>query len=343
MLLCTRPINKHKFEKRFGVKYSTSLLYLTNFLIRWNLIIFRNMYHFFSLKRTFKCQKSLFCKASFLQNKNWLYGENFVYNTSRLVRMFLLLGAINKEFCFFFSGKLFYKSNRHFFLLCMLSLILTLEGLGEFPIVIQNCLEFSQHPLVFISGYANRENVSYYLIFIPTTIRETTPTWGMVIIKLNRNKSNTRIVVIGPNHWPKTWRFIDVGAGSVYGSDVARNTTVISYHKLLFNKQMSVICKSSFLNYIWRSAETLLLPLDLIIVVHYYMSSGFKLFHTYYSERENWIWPHDKTKLKWTLIFLLKNLFCLVSISGFSSNWDAYIDFPHSSVICSSVCCLWAG
>ena len=125
----------------------------------------------------------------------------------------------------------------------------------------------------------------------------------IIIIKLNRNKSDTRIVVIGPNHWPKTWGFIDVGAGSVYGSDAARNTTVISYHKLLFNKQMSVIFKSSFFNNIWWSAETLLLRLDSKILVHYYMSSGFKLFDTHYSERENWIWPHDKTKWKWTLIF----------------------------------------
>ena len=78
---------------------------------------------------------------------------------------------------------------------------------------------------------------------------------------------------------------------------------------------MSVICKSSFFNYIWWRAETLFLYY--LTVVHYYMSSGFKLFDTHYSERENWIWPHDKTKLKWRLIFLLKKNFVLSQFQVF--------------------------
>ena len=55
------------------------------------------------------------------------------------------------------------------------------------------------------------------------------------IIKLNRNKSKPKIDVLGANHWPKKWSFIDVGDGNVYGSNAARNTTVILYAKLYFN------------------------------------------------------------------------------------------------------------
>ena len=55
------------------------------------------------------------------------------------------------------------------------------------------------------------------------------------IIKLNRNKSKPKIDVLGANHWPKKWSFIDVGDGNVYGSNAARNTAVIFYDKLHFN------------------------------------------------------------------------------------------------------------
>ena len=58
------------------------------------------------------------------------------------------------------------------------------------------------------------------------------------IIKLNLNKSKPKIDVLGPNHWPKKWSFIDVGDGNIYGSDAARNTAVIFYHKLNFNKAL---------------------------------------------------------------------------------------------------------
>ena len=56
------------------------------------------------------------------------------------------------------------------------------------------------------------------------------------IIKLNLNKSKAKIDLLGPHHWPKKWSFIDVGDGNIYGSDAARNTAVILYHKLHFNK-----------------------------------------------------------------------------------------------------------
>ena len=40
---------------------------------------------------------------------------SFVYKTSRLVRICLLISALNKRVLPFFSGKLFYKSNRKLF------------------------------------------------------------------------------------------------------------------------------------------------------------------------------------------------------------------------------------
>ena len=102
-----------------------------------------------------------------LRVQRFATGKNVSFNRCHKQRVLLFL-----------LGKAFFINVIDiFFLLCMPSLIQTLKGLGEFPIVMQNSLEFSQHPLVFISGYANRENVSYYLIFMPTTIRETTPTW----------------------------------------------------------------------------------------------------------------------------------------------------------------------
>ena len=55
-------------------------------------------------------KETVFWKASFLQNK-----DCFVYETSRLVRICLLISALNKRVFLFFSGKLFYKSNRKLF------------------------------------------------------------------------------------------------------------------------------------------------------------------------------------------------------------------------------------
>ena len=68
--------------------------------------------NFFHLSWHFKWEKSVFSKASFLQSENWLCLQNVMYNTSWLVRIFLLISAINKDLCFFFLGNLFYKSNR---------------------------------------------------------------------------------------------------------------------------------------------------------------------------------------------------------------------------------------
>ena len=65
----------------------------------------------FSLKLTFLARKIRILESIFLQNKNWLRVQAFVYTNFRLVRISLFISAITKSFAFF-SGKLFYKSNR---------------------------------------------------------------------------------------------------------------------------------------------------------------------------------------------------------------------------------------
>ena len=49
-----------------------------------------------------------------------------MYKTSRLARISLLISNLNKEFSFF-SGRLFYESNKKTFFLCLHSLIQTLD------------------------------------------------------------------------------------------------------------------------------------------------------------------------------------------------------------------------
>ena len=70
-----------------------------------------------------------------------------MYKTPRLVRISLLINALNKRVLPFFSGTLFYKSNRKRFFLCLHILIQTLEGLGECSTVMQT--------LDFVSGSHN--------------------------------------------------------------------------------------------------------------------------------------------------------------------------------------------
>ena len=53
-----------------------------------------------------------------------------VYNTMRLIRICLLNSISNKEFNFFFSGKLFYNISGNV-LLCLHIVIKTLMGLEE--------------------------------------------------------------------------------------------------------------------------------------------------------------------------------------------------------------------
>ena len=71
----------------------------THFLVGWKRE--RNMW-----------EKPIFWQAFFLQNKDWLFMQALC---TRVVRISLLISALNKRGLLFFSGKLFYKSNRKLF------------------------------------------------------------------------------------------------------------------------------------------------------------------------------------------------------------------------------------
>ena len=92
-----------------------------------------------------------------LQNRNWLCEADFVYTILWLVRISLLIRAITESFAFF-SGKLFYKSNRKLFFLCLPSL--NTRAVKRILITLSRIIPT---PLAFISGYANTENVFYCL------------------------------------------------------------------------------------------------------------------------------------------------------------------------------------
>ena len=102
----------------FELKNSSNLLYLPTSSLAETCKIFRNMQYqcFFAKGWHFKREQSVFWKAPSLQNKDWLRARtSFVYKTSRLVRISLLIRALNKRALLFFSWKLFHKSKRKLF------------------------------------------------------------------------------------------------------------------------------------------------------------------------------------------------------------------------------------
>ena len=71
--------------------------------------------NFFRLSWHFKREKPVFWQASFLQNKFSLRVQDSCTRQCGLVRISLLIYVLNKRVFLFFSGKLFYKSNRKLF------------------------------------------------------------------------------------------------------------------------------------------------------------------------------------------------------------------------------------
>ena len=129
-------ITQARIWKSFRVQNSTSLLYLPipPSAETWKIVQRRCV--------------NLFWIASFCKTRT-----DYVCTRLRLVRISLLISAIT-EFCVFFSGKLFYKSNRKLFscvcIACSSRVCITV-----------NC--WLSTPRVFISGYANTEKVFYCL------------------------------------------------------------------------------------------------------------------------------------------------------------------------------------
>ena len=118
----TSRSRKHEFEKGFELKNSTSLFYLpiSSSVKTWEIFRETSCVNFFRLSCHFEREKPVFWKASFWKTKtdyahklrvqDFANGKNFSFN------------QCSKQ-CFFFWGKLFYKSNRKRFFLCLHSLI----------------------------------------------------------------------------------------------------------------------------------------------------------------------------------------------------------------------------
>ena len=117
-MFCFSPSNhvSTNLKKGFELKHSTSLLYLPTSLSVETWKIFRNMLcQFFSLDLTFWVRKTRILESIFFAKQRLITRTSFVYKTLRLVRISLLINALNKEVLLFFSGKLFYKCNRNLF------------------------------------------------------------------------------------------------------------------------------------------------------------------------------------------------------------------------------------
>ena len=95
--------------------------------------ISRQVYFIYLFPRRLKLEKSLetccvkfFCLSWHLSEKSILFGKqglikctSFEYKTSRLVTISLLISALNNRVLLFFLGKLFHKSTRKYFFLCL--------------------------------------------------------------------------------------------------------------------------------------------------------------------------------------------------------------------------------
>ena len=99
---------------KFWVENLDKFTLFTHLLVGWNLenlkkhavsIFFRSSWHF-KQEKTRTLESICFAKQGLITR------TSFVYKTSQLVRICLLISALNKRVLLFFAGKLFYKSNR---------------------------------------------------------------------------------------------------------------------------------------------------------------------------------------------------------------------------------------
>ena len=122
-------VTQARISQRFWVQNSTSLLYLPipSSAETWKIFTNQLCQFCFRLSWNFKREKSVLWKASFSKTRT-----DYAYKTSWVTNLcvqdfatgknFSLIRAITKSFAFF-SAKLFYKSNRKLFFLCLHSLI----------------------------------------------------------------------------------------------------------------------------------------------------------------------------------------------------------------------------
>ena len=84
--------------------------------------------NFFRLSWHFKREKTRILESIFFAKQGLISRTSFVYKTSQLVRICLLISALNKRVLLFFSGKLFYNSNRKLFSCVCISWFKHLRG-----------------------------------------------------------------------------------------------------------------------------------------------------------------------------------------------------------------------
>ena len=89
-------------------------------LVGWNLENLRKhaVSISFCLSWHFKREKPVFLESIFISNQELITYTSFVNKTLQLVRISLLVTALNKEFTFF-PGKLFYESSRKLSCICI--------------------------------------------------------------------------------------------------------------------------------------------------------------------------------------------------------------------------------
>ena len=109
-------ITQPRIWKSFQVQNSTSLLYLLipSSAETWKIATKKVCPFLFLLSWHFKREKSVFWKASFCKTRTDYARKTFVDKVLRLVRISLLISAMQRVLRFF-SGNLFYKSNRKLF------------------------------------------------------------------------------------------------------------------------------------------------------------------------------------------------------------------------------------
>ena len=109
-------ITQARIWKRFWVENFDKFTLLSHFLVGWKLeTLCKTWCVNFELSWHFKRGKTRILESIFFAKQGLITRTSFVYKTSRLVRISLLISALNKRVLLFFSGKLFYKSNRKLF------------------------------------------------------------------------------------------------------------------------------------------------------------------------------------------------------------------------------------
>ena len=163
-------ITQAQIWKSFQAQNSTSLLYLPipSSAETWKIVTKKVCQFFFAWADILSEKSPYFGKHIFAKQELITRARLQLYKTLRLVRISLLISAITKSFAFF-SGKLFYKSNRKLF-----SCVRILDSYAN-PRLRLGFAQLSRilpTPLLFISRYCKHQKrfplLKYYLVNSPS-------------------------------------------------------------------------------------------------------------------------------------------------------------------------------